>query len=92
MIAVLPDPKDHEIEDEYNAIYYGNGFEEAIEAGMVKLREAAGNCPACILAALRQRGIPVPVAKSFSFTKEMESIWADINTRNLQDERESEWS
>ncbi len=43
------------------------------------LREAAGGCPACMMAALRQRGIPVPTAEGFDFTKESKQILSDYN-------------
>jgi len=50
-----------------------------IEEGMEKLREVTENCPACILATIRQIGIPVPAIQSFSFTEECKSFWADFN-------------
>lgn len=50
-----------------------------LDHGMDKLRQLTA-CPACIMAALRQRGIPVPaVAHKFEFSKEMKDIWAAIN-------------
>lgn len=53
---------------------------------MKALRDAAGNCPACIMAALRQRGLPVATAEGFSFTKECQAIWAEINARQWDEE------
>lgn len=57
--------------------------DEAIKAQIVialpKLRALTNNCPVCIMAAFRQKQIPLPLVEDFSFTKEMESIWADIN-------------
>ena len=50
-----------------------------VEAAMPTLREVAGNCPACIMAALRQSGIPVPLVESFNFTDEMQAVWSDFN-------------
>lgn len=38
------------------------------------LREACDNCPACILAAIRQRGIPVPMVTDFDWTDEMKAV------------------
>lgn len=43
------------------------------------LRDAAGNCPACMLAAIRQRGIPVSQAIGFNFAEECKSFWSDFN-------------
>ena len=47
-----------------------------------KLRDITNNCPACILAALRQKGICVPMVEGFDFKKECASVWADINEAN----------
>lgn len=47
------------------------------EAAFVKVREAAGNCPACILSALRQAKIPAPMMEGFDYAKEGNSIRAD---------------
>lgn len=54
-------------------------FCEAIQAAIPALREAADGCPACMMAALRQAKIPVPMAESFNFKTEMESIWRNVN-------------
>jgi hypothetical protein len=56
--------------------------EAAINERLPALRKACGNCPACIMATLRQCGIPVPVATGFNWTEEMTPIWADINHAN----------
>jgi hypothetical protein len=45
-----------------------------VDAAIPKLREAAGDCPACMLAAIRQAGIPVPAIQSFDFKKEMAEV------------------
>jgi len=79
LIAILPNPDDYKHEDaEYNCFYF-RGLEEAVDAVLPKLREACHSCPACIMAALRQKGIPVPVAKNFDFKGECQSIWNDYN-------------
>jgi hypothetical protein len=52
---------------------------EATEATMPSLREATDNCPACIMAALRQAKIPVPMVDSFDFKAEMQKIFNDSN-------------
>jgi len=59
---------------------------DLIESSMKGLRDACENCPACIMAALRQKGIPVPLVESFDFTREMKSIWNDINEAKREDE------
>ena len=57
-----------------------------IGTALEKLRDETENCPACILAALRQKGILVPLTK-FKFSEEVERFWADFN--DVQIERES---
>ncbi len=61
-------------------------FDDEVNAALPKLREMADNCPACIMAALRQKGIPVPAASDFYFTKEMNDLWKDININNFSRE------
>ena len=41
------------------------------------------------MSALRQKGIPVPMATDFDFSSEMKSIWAEINFTN--DINENPW-
>ena len=78
LIVILPNPKEYEGGDEYGSFFY-KGLESAVDAVLPKLREASNNCPACIMAALRQKGIPVPVAENFHFKEECQSIWNDFN-------------
>ncbi len=52
-------------------------FFNALGAAMPKLREATDNCPACILAALRQAKIPIPCVDGFDFKAEMRRVFAD---------------
>ncbi len=77
LLALLPEA----VKDEVESKLTGDGVEtcmvfdaKEINEALPALREAANNCPACVMAALRQKGWPVPVATDFSFTKEMESI------------------
>lgn len=56
-----------------------------VDDAMPRIRELAGNCPACTLAALRQQKIPIPAIHAFNFTKECEAFWIDIN------DAKSEW-
>ena len=55
--------------------------------GMSKLRDLSGNCPMCILAAIRQSGIckwggdpeVPPRDLGFDFKSELASAWSTIN-------------
>lgn len=72
MLELLPDPAlfpQTPDGDEYHAL------KAASEAAMPALREAAGECPACIMAALRQRGIDVPMIDSFDFKAECKELF-----------------
>ena len=64
------------VEDEYGNLCFD---EAALDAGLAQARKVSNNCPACIMAAIRQSGIPVPAVSGFSFTEEMRSSWADFN-------------
>lgn len=88
MLSILPNPKDHEREFEHGGIWY-EGLEDAVERVMPQIRELTGNCPACIMAALRQKGIPVPVARSFDFTSESKKWWSDFNESQMSKDRMS---
>jgi hypothetical protein len=61
-------------------------FEDIPEEAVKALREAAGKCPACMMAAIRQRGLPVTTAESFNFTEECKAIWAEINNKAYEEE------
>ena len=43
------------------------------------LREAAADCPACILASLRQSDTVIP---EFNFATEMKEVWDVVNDAN----------
>lgn len=80
LVALLPRPGDYpslgaslSTMDEVNALC------PAVDAAIPTLRDAAHNCPACIMVALRQAGIPVPMVDEFGFKVEMKSIFDDIN-------------
>lgn len=55
-----------------------------------KLREVANKCPACIMAALRQTGIPVPLAEGFDYAKEHAEWWSIVNDAKATAELERE--
>lgn len=48
-----------------------------LSKAMLVLRKEVDNCPACIMAALRQAKIPVPMADGFDFKSEMQNIFAE---------------
>ena len=79
MVALLPS-KDALIKhDQHGAGGYFADDQGLLKASLPALRKAAGGCPACILSALRQSKIPVPLAEDFNFSMEMKQIWSDIN-------------
>ena len=82
-LKLLPEPKDHQTWDESGSCYYTSPLQIAIDEAIPKLRDFVENCPACIMAALRQKGIPVPMATGFNFTKESQSIWAEFNSEKM---------
>lgn len=80
MMAFLPDPEKYkETSDAYDWISYTSAFSVKVTEALPKLRDEAENCPACILAALRQKGVPVPVAREFQFTDECAAWWHEFN-------------
>lgn len=81
LIAILPnDVTPASFGDELN------DYVERANAAIPKLREAAGDCPACMLAALRQAKIPAGmVHESFDFSAEMREIFANIEPRQGYD-------
>ena len=53
-------------------------------AALLKLREETDNCPACIMAALRQANIPVPAVDGFDFKAESKKIFDEVNEERMQ--------
>ena len=81
LAAMLPDPSEHKNLTEENFEYIDDSIKEPLAKAVQAVREVCGGCPACIMAALRQRGIPVPLAEGLDFKKEMQSFWDEINER-----------
>lgn len=81
LLVILPDPVPFKFEDPraISEWYYHDELTAAVNKVLPKLREISGDCPACIMAALRQKGIPVTMVTDFNFKAEMEQIWNDIN-------------
>jgi hypothetical protein len=76
-IAMLPDPAQYKKYD--SGEYFHGGLTVDANLSLPSLRKAAGGCPACIMAAIRLRGIPVPMVTDFNFTDEMKKIWRMVN-------------
>ena len=87
-IELLPDPEEYKDRTGYGTffVYREEALVEVVEKAMIKLRDFTDNCPACILAALRQKGILVPLAKSFDYEKESKEVWAEFNDRQRQED------
>ena len=64
------------VKDEYGNLSFDGA---ALDACLAQVRNVSNNCPACIMAAIRQSGIPVPAVSGFNFTEEMRKVWADSN-------------
>ena len=79
LLAILPKPEI--LEDDIGLLSYVNIGD--VEKSMVELRSVSNNCPACIMAAIRQKGFPVPAIHSFSFTEECKEWWADFNDARI---------
>ena len=71
MMATLPTA-------EQQAGDYGS-LKDIPPESVAALRAAAGGCPACMMAAIRQRGLKVPTAVGFDFTAECRAVWVIIN-------------
>jgi hypothetical protein len=84
LLAILPDPKKFEIENDPLGTFYLINFEPEVNAAVKKIRELT-SCPACIMAALRQKGIPVPCANpEFDYKKESEEVFYQHNQDQLE--------
>uniref|UniRef100_A0A6M3L3C6 C2H2-type domain-containing protein n=1 Tax=viral metagenome TaxID=1070528 RepID=A0A6M3L3C6_9ZZZZ len=57
---------------------------QIVGATLPAVREAAGNCPACIMASLRQADIPVPFVYGFNWTTEMDGVWREFNASRTE--------
>ena len=81
LVALLPNVDEfREPVDEPR--FLDDGIVDVANKALPALREATNNCPACIMAAIRQAKIPVPMVTGFNFSEEMKSIWADVNQKN----------
>lgn len=80
MLALLPDPSlfQKSVEHQGETVLDDEAIRPLIEAAMPKLRELTDVCPICVMAALRQKGIPVPLVDSFNFKNELSDVWDEI--------------
>jgi len=79
LIAMLPDPGQMLAVDCCDTNNEYRKMTEALEAVLPAFRDATGGCPACMMAALRQAKIPVPMMEGFDFKQEMQNIMDSIN-------------
>lgn len=97
LMALLPDPakftrmESWDAGDEFGGsgeyeVVDDEGLRSAVHAVLPKLRELTENCPACILAALRQRGIPVPLVTDFNWTTEFKEAQSAMNEHRAEQE------
>ena len=75
LIALLPTASWEQESEDNGLLSYD--FHDALDGAMVKLKEAANGCPACMLAALRQTGIPVPMAMDYDSLRS--TFWEEYN-------------
>ncbi len=79
LVAMLPSPKGQEAwNEEFDYHYFAEAFTTQCNKALKGLRNAANDCPACILAAIRLSGIPVAVMSDFDWAKEMKNIFDEI--------------
>lgn len=72
----------HDFELSGNDAYDETVYEipESIQLEIIeKLREKTGGCPACMLATIRQKNIPLYAIDKFNYKKEVESFWHSVN-------------
>jgi hypothetical protein len=93
LLALLPDPKGFEKEDDLLGALCVSypGLSGAVEEAMKILRERVGDCPVCIMAALRQRGIHLSMVESFDFKKEVENTFRELNAEHYCEEHDTIW-
>lgn len=95
LLALLPDPKGFVIHHPAEPGEFGydaydtpddEALRDAVHAVLPKLRELTEDCPACILAALRQRGVPVPTITDFNWTEEFKAAQSRMNEHRAEQE------
>ncbi len=87
LLAILPEPEPLIVRNrDWDGSEDIRQLEEAVKIALPKLRDLSGDCPACILAALRQKKIYVTIANEFGFDfkKECQEIWNNFNNTQMQ--------
>jgi len=84
LIALLPDASKlpHWTNEIDGQIWLNSDANPIVNAALPALRAAANDCPACIMAALRQAKIPVSIASDFDYKKEVEKVWELVRDAN----------
>lgn len=81
LLSILPDPKKYNLDpDDFTE---GNRLRDDVVAALPALRDKTLNCPACILAAIRQRGIPIYMVDGFDFKAECEAFFDRIHRESV---------
>lgn len=75
LVAMWPNVRNYDLSDPQDNARLGRDVVVAID----DVRRKAARCPACILASIRQAGLPVSMVEGFDFRKEMGGIWAEVN-------------
>lgn len=87
LMALLPTIADQKfMEYSFDGGHSWENWRNVPPEAVAALRKAAGGCPACMMAALRQRGLPVPTAMEFNFTSESKQLLSDYNEAQAQQE------
>ena len=71
LMALIPDVKG--TADKYGCVTYSQADVFSVNAAFPALRDVCCCCPACILAAYRQKGVHLNIVKKFDFAKSMKS-------------------
>jgi len=79
LLSILPDPEMYRKTETFSGFQIFTGLEEAIEKVIPDLGRLTGDCPTCILAALRQKKIPILPIKCFDYPKECAAFFKDMN-------------
>jgi len=86
LVACLPDLQEQEIYPKEPGLKFFDVVdpENLLHGALKALRDKANECPACIMAAFRQKGIPLRMAQDngFDYKAEMKMIFDDLNARN----------
>jgi len=79
LVAILPNPDNYLFKDEDSYLQFHTKFYEVLDMAMQTLRNVTNDCPACILAALRQARIPVPAVQGFDYKAECKDFFDELN-------------